>query len=233
MAANDRRIDGPIRMAWPILLCTGLAVSGCATPGSKGKEWSPDRELGRLATLMAGSFASTAQHEADPENFLDIRLHMVPIWTARRDGKWLYVEQAAAANTERPYRQRVYKLARGAEGALESRVFELPGDPLAYAGAWRETRPLVRVSPEQLIPREGCAIVLRPTAAGGFEGSTRGRECLSTLRGSAYAMSEVMIEPWGMRTWDRGFDADGKQVWGSTAGPYEFRRISSRDNTQR
>jgi hypothetical protein len=28
-----------------------------------------------------------------------------------------------------------------------------------------------------------------------------------------------------MITWDRGFDAEGKQVWGATAGGYIFRRV--------
>ncbi|MEY2746457.1 MAG: CpeT/CpcT family, partial [Planctomycetota bacterium] len=26
-------------------------------------------------------------------------------------------------------------------------------------------------------------------------------------------------------SWDRGFDAAGKQVWGSTKGPYLFERL--------
>jgi hypothetical protein len=34
----------------------------------------------------------------------------------------------------------------------------------------------------------------------------------------------VKVNPEGLTTWDRGFDASGKQVWGSVKGAYEFKR---------
>jgi hypothetical protein len=36
----------------------------------------------------------------------------------------------------------------------------------------------------------------------------------------------VVIDANGMTSWDRGFDAAGRQVWGSEAGGYRFERIS-------
>ena len=67
-------------------------------------------ELDTLVEWMTGSFSSQAQAQAD-ERYYDIRLEMVPIWTDRDDGRWLYVEQAAASALERPYRQRIYRVA--------------------------------------------------------------------------------------------------------------------------
>jgi hypothetical protein len=32
----------------------------------------------------------------------------------------------------------------------------------------------------------------------------------------------VVLTPTGMETWDRGFDAANRQVWGATKGPYRF-----------
>ena len=46
----------------------------------------------------------------------------------------------------------------------------------------------------------------------------------SDLQGAAYAVSEAIISPQGLLTWDRGFDAAGKQVWGATKGGYDFVR---------
>jgi hypothetical protein len=43
-----------------------------------------------------------------------------------------------------------------------------------------------------------------------------------TLRGAAYATSEVVIEPAILVSWDRGWNAAGEQVWGATKGGYEF-----------
>jgi len=53
-----------------------------------------------------------------------------------------------------------------------------------------------------------------------------GDGCESTLRGAAYATSEVRLTLARMESWDRGFDRPGTQVWGATEGPYIFERVS-------
>ncbi len=62
------------------------------------------------------------------------------------------------------------------------------------------------------------------SAAEGFEGSTVGEGCASSLRGTSYATSEVFVADGVLASWDRGFDPRGRQVWGATAGPYLFLR---------
>jgi hypothetical protein len=172
---------------------------------------------------MAGSFSSAAQAAADT-NCFDIRLEIVPVWGAREDGPWLYVEQAAAGHLERPYRQRVYHVIAGDSGEVVSEVFTIP-DPLRFAGAWRDEAPLAALAPDSLELREGCGVVLRRTEQGPFVGGTVGTGCASTLRGAAYATSEVELGPDRLTSWDRGFDADGNQVWGAVTGPYVFDRV--------
>jgi CpeT protein len=137
----------------PSVLCLLLLTTGCAVGRAA-------RDQQELATWMGDSFSSAAQHAADPDNFFDIRLQMAPIWQHRHDGPWLYVEQAAADRWERPYRQRVYHLFLRDDGALESAVYTLPGDPLRYAGAWRDVDPLANLEPDDLIMRNGCSIIL-------------------------------------------------------------------------
>jgi hypothetical protein len=206
------RTFGPVALA-------GL-LPACAAP--RARDHAAPSDLDRLASYMTGSFSSAAQAAADPEHFREVSLHMTPIWTTRPDGPWLYVEQAMATTLDKPYRQRVYRLSAGAEpGTLVSAVFELPGDPLAFAGAWREPARLDGLAPDNLIPREGCSIILR-ARGDTFVGSTQGHACASTLRGAAYATSEVTITSTMLRSWDRGFDASGTQVWGAEAGGYEF-----------
>jgi hypothetical protein len=60
---------------------------------------------------------------------------------------------------------------------------------------------------------------------GKFEGSTLGRLCSSHLRGSTWASSEVVIGPDGLVSWDRGWDDDGAQKWGSVKAGYRFDRV--------
>ncbi len=185
---------------------------------------SADPDLDRLAAWMSGRFSSAAQAEADPD-FRDVRLTVTPIWSDRSDGKWLYVEQALGSSVDRPYRQRVYRLLRGENGTLESRVFLLP-EPGPFVGAGADPSRFAALSPERLLARNGCTVFLRPDGPEAFTGSTSGRDCPSDLRGAAYATSEVRVTADSMRSWDRGFDAEGKQVWGAEKGPYLFLRLA-------
>jgi len=157
---------------------------------------------------------------------------MLPIWSEREDGPWLYVEQAAYSNLARPYRQRVYHLTpAGPEepGSIRSEVYTLPGDPLELAAAWEEPSRFEAFGPENLEPRAGCAILLDVNRSGGtpvsYVGSTVGEGCDSTLAGAAYATSEVVITERVLESWDRGFDAEGEQVWGATEGAYRFVKL--------
>lgn len=184
-------------------------LAGCAS--------TSDAE--RAAGFMTGSFSSEAQAAEDPEYF-DIRLFMVPIWEDRSDGEWLYVEQAVATALERPYRQRVYHVVDTDEGP-RSDVYTLPGDPILYAGAWRDPELFDAITPESLALREGCSIFLTPVGAH-FEGSTRGKGCMSSLGEAAYATSEVIVKPGVLTSWDRGFDAQDEQAWGAVTGAYIF-----------
>lgn len=175
---------------------------------------------------MTGTFSSANQHRARPDDYFDVRLVMTPIWTERADGPWLYVEQAVAAEAEKPYRRRVYRLVALADGTYRSDVFTLPGDPPSFAGAWRRPETWSALAPEQLTARGGCSITLRAADAHTFLGSTHDRYCPSERQGAAYATSEVAITEYGLTSWDRGFDASGRQVWGAVKGPYCFDKVS-------
>lgn len=177
-----------------------------------------------LARCMAGAFSSAEQAREDPAGFSDIRLGVVRIWPGRTDGIWLYAEQAAADALGKPYRQRVYRLSLLPDGRLRSEVHAFKGDPLRHAGAWRQPAPLAGLDPSHLELREGCAVFLVADGKGAYLGGTRDRDCGSSLRGAAYATTEVRIDAAGMTSWDRGFDAAGRQVWGAVQGGYRFKR---------
>ncbi|MFH2051153.1 MAG: chromophore lyase CpcT/CpeT [bacterium] len=201
-------------LAAALLLAT---LAGCAAT-SAGRR---SADLDVLVAWMTGSFSSGAQAEADPDNYYDIRLEMAPIWPGRTDGAWLYVEQAAASSLDQPYRQRVYRVREVEPGLFASEVYELP-DPDAAVGAWRDPARLAGLTPDDLIPREGCTVYLRRQSDGSFTGGTRDRECGSSLRGATYATSEITLQGNRLESWDRGWDTAGVQVWGAEKGPYVF-----------
>lgn len=208
------------RSATALLL--GAASLG-VLPGCAPRKPAVPTAVSRVATLLAGRYSSAEQAKADPD-YRDIRLVMVPIWKERADGPWLYVEQAMAGKESEPYRQRVYHLVADEDGSVRSVVYTLP-DPKAAVGAWKAPEPLSGLTPETLVPRRGCDVVLGEQPDGSFEGGTVGTSCASDLRGAAYATSASKLTVTEMVTWDRGYDASGKQVWGAEKGGYVFRKL--------
>jgi CpeT protein len=203
------------RMSAFFILGTALVLfAGCS-----GSKVAGGKELVRLESYMEGHFNSTAQSKAD-SNFYDITLHMQRIWPEKKDAFYLYVEQAVTSMATKPYRQRVYRVSRVDKYNYLSEVYSLPEES-KWINAWQEPAKFSALKFEDLIERTGCAVQLVPDN-GYFYGATDGEGCESTLRGAKYATSEVEIRPDMILSWDRGYDAQGVQVWGSENGAYEF-----------
>jgi hypothetical protein len=220
----------PIRMfaLMSISISISLALLGCAAaplrdvPAATATAGDP---AAAVAEMMRGHYDSRDQAAADTTYF-PIALAMVPIWPERRDGHWLYVEQAMADTPDKPYRQRAYRVYNGEDGEVISEVYTFAA-PERFVQGWR-TGSLAGLREEMLQPRTGCAVHLRDSGQG-WQGATVGNGCASERSGAAYATAEVRLEAGRMTSWDRGFDAAGKQVWGATAGPYVFvKRASDR-----
>jgi hypothetical protein len=207
-------------MSLTLSLFVALAVPARGEPATPA-------DVEAVVERMIGHFTSAAQAKADREYFA-VELRMVRIWPERAGEHWLYVEQAMAEAIDKPYRQRIYRVLAADGGKVESRVYELP-DPKSAIGAWKKDRPLADLKPEELRKKKGCSIWLTKQPDGTWKGSTDGQGCGSELRGAKYATSEVVIVKDGLDTWDRGFNAAGKQVWGAVKGPYRFRRVSPPD----
>jgi len=226
-----------------LLLCGCVTVVDRPLPPGEGAAPPTPRtaSVEEVAAWLSGRFSSRSQAAADPR-FREVLLSVVPIWPDRTDGPWLYVEQAVATAPGRPYRQRIYQLSPtgGSEpagspaapghppagGGVLSIVYEIPGDPLRYAGAWQAPHRFNDLEPGLLEVRVGCAVRLHPQGPDRYSGGTEGSGCVSTLAGAAYATSEVVLTAEWIETLDRGFDASGAQVWGSEHGPYRFERVA-------
>ncbi len=180
---------------------------------------SQSNDLQTLAKWMEGSYSSEKQSIKDT-NYFDIRLQIVPIWKDRKDGHWFYVEQAVAKYIDKPYRQRVYHLTEKV-GVFESAVFTM-NDPLRFT---HHADLVEKLTPDSLISRDGCAVILRRKDKKSFEGSTDGKKCPSDRSGASYATSEVTITGKGLHSWDRGFDNKDEQVWGAENGGYDFIKV--------
>lgn len=200
------------------LFITATAI--CISLFASSQEKVDERDLLELRARMTGFFTSELQAKSDSD-YYNVHLHMAAIWERSEDGYWLYVEQAIASALHKPYRQRIYHLYRQDDITLVSKVYELDS-PLRFAGAYENPDLLKNIRKDSLIDRQGCAIYLHKDKDGNFSGSTLGKNCLSSLRGAAYATSEVMIFDDKLISWDRGWDKNNKQMWGALKGGYKF-----------
>jgi len=206
-----------------VLIILTLLIAGSSKTFSQIKSI----DINKLVTMMEGSFSSEEQSKNDSD-YYDIRLHMKRIWPEISSAYYLYVEQAVASAQEKPYRQRVYRITNTYEGRFESAVYTMK-DPLRFAGEWKKENPLSDLTPDSLTSREGCSVILTLMNEDTYEGSTEGNNCESDLRGAKYATSEVKISKDGIISWDRGYDAEGRQVWGAEKGGYIFKRIMNNE----
>jgi hypothetical protein len=201
-----------------------LAAASLANPARAAE---PPSAVEDVAGLLTGTFDSKAQSDADPKAYRAVRLVSVRVPKSRLgDGSpVLYLEQALLATPDKPYRQRFYRLEATADGGVISRVFE-PKDPIVVSGKWRDPADLALYGPGDVVERIGCAVRLK-RAVEGWHGGTEGTNCPSALSGARYAESDVRLYAGRMETWDRGFDVNDLQVWGSEKGPYVFERRSA------
>ncbi len=199
-----------------------LALSACAAAPQRKAVTRDDDPAAKVAAMMQGHYDSRDQAAAD-KTYFQIALAMVPIWPQRSDGHWLYVEQAMADTPDTPYRQRAYRVYNGKDGEVISEVYTF-AEPERFVQGWR-SGALAGLRHDMLQLRTGCAVHLRQSDAvqsAAWQGRTVGNGCASERSGAAYATAEVRLEAGRMSSWDRGFDAAGKQMWGATAGAYVF-----------
>lgn len=174
----------------------------------------------QLAQWLEGRFDSAAQATRD-RRYFDVTLAICSVSAPSVGSIALYVEQAMRGRA--PYRQRLYVIGAGADGArvAESRVFEFV-DPASVVGLC-DREGTATIDAESVTERAGCTVTL---ALDGdrFTGTTSGHECLSTLMGASYATTQITLDAQRLESWDRGFDSADRQVWGATAGAYQFER---------
>ena len=174
-----------------------------------------------LRLCMQGDFSSEQQSKSDSDYF-DIRLRMVPIWENTPEKFYLYVEQAVANSLDKPYRQRIYEVEKIDETHFVSKIYTMT-NPQRFTGKKSEAPIFNEFSKDSLILKSGCEVnlIYNPDKSN-FTGSTGKQTCPSERSGAAWATSKVDIDEEKMVSWDQGWDANGKQVWGAVKGGYIF-----------
>jgi hypothetical protein len=196
-----------------------LFLLGCSSLKKTDSFKTVDVELEQLVSLMSGKFSSELQSITDTSYF-NISLIMIPIWVDRTDGKWLYVEQAAATTLDKPYRQRIYHLQHPSKDVFTSDIYTIK-NAISFAGLQEDKVKKDKLSIDLIELKEGCTVTLLKNGDN-YQGGTDADKCPSDLRGAKYATTKIFLKKGQLNSWDQGFDATGKQVWGATKGGYIF-----------
>ena len=172
--------------------------------------------------LRVGTFSSEAHARAD-QRYSAVSWHIAERPYQGDGARWLYLE-AWMPDAAAPYLQRLIAHHLEADGTIIAQPYRIP-EAEALVGAWQDTARLAALDLDRLEPVAGCELEIVRTGPERFEGQTRGARCLNTHRGAHYAVSQSLVTSSGAVNWDRGFAADGSQVWGPSAGGYRFRRV--------
>lgn len=204
-------------------LALAAALVGCPTSETPDDPEPTFDAVGTLEQNLVGVFDSEQQSIDDPQYYA-IQLITCPVEAPELGDHVVYVEQAVMENADQPYRQRLYVLGGDDTSETATTTVYALVDPTAAIGLCDDDA-LTTFAEADVTLRNGCGVVMEWDAdEEAFIGGTADDSCESTMNGASYATAEVWIGADRITSWDRGFDADGEQVWGAVAGPYEFLR---------
>jgi CpeT/CpcT family (DUF1001) len=194
----------------------GFVACGGAKSAAGGNS---QKELTAFAKMMAGTYNSSAQSKRDTDYF-SINLVMHPIWQDRTDAKWMYVEQAMSSKLDAPYRVRVYQLEHPSAGVFTSKIYMIKEEK-TFFGLHKDAAKEKALTFDKIELKDGCTVTLQEKD-GMYAGGTDADKCPSSLRGAKYATTKITMKKGELVSWDQGFDATNKQIWGATKGGYIF-----------
>lgn len=185
--------------------------------------------LDELTAMTVGSFSTIDQARRD-SRYGVAEAEIVRIWPERRDGVWMYQEQTLLGETAatvdpamkaKPYFARVIHSVEDKPGVVTRTVHRLKAPDKAL-GAWKTVAPLRRLTPDDLLSSE-CTITVERVAEKMWRSTSA--KCPNAYKGAAFALSLGIAVDGQYANWDRGFSADGAQVWGPSSGGYIFKRV--------
>lgn len=166
---------------------------------------------------ISGVFWTKEQHSRDStfDNVI-VRTNLI-----RKDSDgthWMYTEQGEFENYT-PYRKRVYQL-KLIEDVIWQRIYYIKDEEnFSYLN-------YKSITEGDIIPKEGCDIWIRYNGRGIYNGSTDGNNCVATFRGSTHVTTDFWVKRREVGSWERGWNDNGEQVWGSERGYYIYKKIS-------
>ncbi len=175
-----------------------------------------------LCQLLCGDFCNREQAFNNPPIYAHIQVRIRAL--SHLEPGSLLLEQAYTVAPNEPYRLRVLQVVVEA-GKLIILNKGLRNEKSFY-GATSSADRLLKVAAADLKLLTGCTYNISEEG-NCYKGLIEpGCKCLVERNGMrTYLVSHFMISSIGMTTLDRGYNVEtNEMVWGSLAGPFEFKR---------
>lgn len=187
-------------------------------------------DLYTYSSWISGYFNSTMQSVED--GYFDNVYVYTTHFRSDEYGEWFYTEQGELRD-KIPYRQRVYILSSSSDTSFINRVYKIKDIRIisdenknGFFAGHNLIEKLVKLNYSDLEEMCGCSTQIRKqyisTGDWYYYGSTNEKDCKGTFRGATYTTSQFKVYSNGVVSWERGWNDDGKQIWGSTKGPYYY-----------
>jgi CpeT/CpcT family (DUF1001) len=212
-----------VRLAGSIGVLTGLLTGAMSTQSVVSANVTAVDRVDRVVRHLEGVMDTAAQAVANPQaanvTMTTCRIQVAAADPAMTGAVYLYQEQARSLELPKPYRQRILEITdRPLSNTVRSRSFKL-ANPTAWVNFCdRAERMIDRAD----FPEVVCAVFLKESGKG-FAGTTPADGCPTKARGAVLIRNRIELSDGGMDTWDRGFDGQGRQIWGAKTESYQFR----------
>ncbi|MBR8830425.1 MAG: Chromophore lyase CpcT/CpeT [Chroococcopsis gigantea SAG 12.99] len=178
-------------------------------------------EVNGVVSHLVGVMDTTAQAASNPKA-PSVRMTTCKIdLRGGDDSVYLYQEQALITKLSQPYRQRILEIQPHGD-AVRSKSYKLinGNNWINLCNKLDSERVLQRTDLGESV----CSVFLRPIKDG-YRGETPPQGCPTNARGAVKITNTVILHSEGMDTYDRGYDSDGRQVWGAQGESYQYRWV--------
>ncbi len=193
-----------------------------------GSNSSNQQQVEDVASRLEGTMDTSAQARANPK-VANVRMTACRIGLSDRNSQstnksiFLYQEQALSPELNKPYRQRFLEISSVNSGRTVRSLSYKPVNPETAVNLCNKPAS-ERIVKSNDLGKPFCSVFLTRSGEN-YIGITPSQGCPANVRGAVKITNTIVLGDTNMKTWDRGFDAKGKQVWGAESNAYEFRKI--------
>jgi hypothetical protein len=209
-----------------VIVSLSLGFIGAIAP-LLAAQANPDlqQQADEIATYLTRTMDTSAQAAANP-GVANVQMtacvvQLQDLGSASDDAIYLYQEQFVQPRIDQPYRQRFLQITPHSPSQSVRSLAYKPAVLEDWVGLCDRSLADRTVSLDAL-GEPICSVFLRPFGTG-YLGRTPIGGCPANFRGAVRITNHIVLHENGMNTWDRGFDAEGRQVWGAEDQAYEFR----------